>query len=443
MNPVVDYAEMAGKVQEQRFAPRRVLLVTAIVGAVIMGDSMLYNVLPSQVTAFGVPIGLVGVLLSANRFVRIASNPMAAWVFDRFGLDRPLLVAIVLSVGTTVAYGAGEGFAVLLVARILWGVCYSLLRLGGYLVVLEGSRETNRGRMMGFFSGGQRAGSVVGVLLGGLLFDLTGRATSFFIVAGLGLLSLPLPFALGRDESAGAEAAQATDRGIEYTAPSPHDSARGRSRLWDMLVSPVPELNRRRLHQLFAADFTFFSFHLVLNGVLVSTLGFYLNQELGDGVTVAGVLVGVATLNGVLLATDWIATMFAPFLGHLSDRFGRERVLLLAAPICLLGLGLLAYPVLLWLTLLWLPVAFVATAASLTSLDALVGGLAPLHRRAQVMSRYASWQDVGSAIGPLLAYAVIDFVSLTVVYVVGALLLSGAYALFIAAFKSTITREGV
>ena len=429
-------------VKESRLAPRRVLLVTTIVGAVIMGDSMLYNVLPSQVAAFGVPTGLVGVLLSANRFVRIASNPMAAWIFDRFGLDRPLLFVVILSVGTTVAYGAGEGFAVLLIARILWGVCYSLLRLGGYLVVLEASGEGNRGRMMGFFSGGQRAGSVVGVLLGGLLFDITGRATSFFIVAGLGLLSLPLPLALSRGESAAAEVAQTDDMEKEDTGQAAHDSAKGRSRIWDLLVSPVPELDTRRLHQLLAADITFFSFHLVLNGVLVATLGFYLNQELGDGVTVAGVLIGVATLNGALLATDWIATMFAPFLGHLSDKFGRVRVLLFAAPICLTGLVLLAYPVLLWLTLLWLPLAFVATAASLTSLDALVGGLAPLHRRAQVMSRYASWQDAGSAIGPLLAYAVISFLSMTVIYAAGAILMVVAYALFVAAFRRTIATEG-
>ncbi len=421
---------------------KRVLLVTTIVGAVIMGDSMLYNVLPAQVSAFGVPTGMVGVLLSANRLVRIVSNPMAAWVLDRFGLDRPLLFAVVLSVGTTVAYGAGEGFAVLLIARILWGLCYSLLRLSGYLVVLESSGEGDRGRMMGFFSGGQRAGSAVGVLLGGLLFDLTGRATSFFIVAGLGLLSLPVTLALGRGESAEKGRPSAAYKSTERMNPIPHYSAEGRNRIWDLLVSPVPELEARRLRQLLAANFTYFSFHVVLNGVLVATLGFYLNQELGDGVTLSGVLIGVATLNGVLLATDWIATMFAPFLGHLSDRYGRVRVLLFSAPICLAGLVLLAYPALLWLTLLWLPLAFVATAASLTSLDALVGGLAPLHRRAQVMSRYASWQDTGSALGPLLAYAVIGFVSLTVVYAAGALLMVAAYALFIAAFRRTGGVEG-
>ena len=50
---------------------------------------MIYNVLPANVSAFGVAVGLVGVLLSANRFVRLASNPLAAYLLERFGASAP------------------------------------------------------------------------------------------------------------------------------------------------------------------------------------------------------------------------------------------------------------------------------------------------------------------------------------------------------------------
>ena len=158
---------MSARSRTYGFAPGRVFVVTAIVGAVIMGDSMIYAVLPSNVSAFGVSAGLVGVLLSANRFVRLASNPLADRLFRRFGIEKPLAAAVVLSIGTTLAYGLGPGFAVLLIVRLLWGLCYSILRLGGYVTVLEEGRERDRARLMGLFSGGQRAGSIVGVLLGG------------------------------------------------------------------------------------------------------------------------------------------------------------------------------------------------------------------------------------------------------------------------------------
>ena len=187
---------MRGRSRFYGLAPPRVLTITAIVAAVIMGDSMMYAVLPTNVSAFAVSAGLVGVLLSANRFVRLVSNPLADRLFRRFGAERPLALAVVLSIGTTLAYGIGPGFAVLLIARLLWGLCYSILRLGGYVTVLEDGREGDRARLMGLSSGGQRAGSIVGVLLGGILFDLTGRLASFSIVAGLGLVALPLVFGI-------------------------------------------------------------------------------------------------------------------------------------------------------------------------------------------------------------------------------------------------------
>lgn len=96
-----------GMVAIQRVAPRRVVLVTAVIAAVIMGDSMIYNVLPANVSSFGVSVGLVGVLLSADRFVRLASNPPAAWVIQRFGTPGPVYL------GSAIFMLAALGFFIL------------------------------------------------------------------------------------------------------------------------------------------------------------------------------------------------------------------------------------------------------------------------------------------------------------------------------------------
>ncbi|MCH8110250.1 MAG: MFS transporter, partial [Chloroflexi bacterium] len=223
--------------------PRRVLLVSAVVGAVIMGDSMLYNVLPSHVAEFGIPIGLVGVLLSANRVVRLFSNPLAAWAVQRFGLTSLLVAAVVLAIGTTVTYGTVQWFGVLLLARVLWGVCFSIFRLGGYLVVLEESHETTRGRLLGSYGIGVRVGSIVGVMLGGVLFDLTGRTTSFLIIAALGLLGLPAAISLGRQ----ARPPTVIDEpSIASTSQPQENPGKGfRRRAWDFLLTPLPALDFR------------------------------------------------------------------------------------------------------------------------------------------------------------------------------------------------------
>lgn len=419
------------------FAPGRVFVVTAIVGAVIMGDSMIYAVLPSNVSAFGVSAGLVGVLLSANRFVRLASNPLADRLLKRFGIEKPLAAAVVLSIGTTVAYGLGPGFAVLLIARLLWGLCYSILRLGGYVTVLEEGRERDRARLMGLFSGGQRAGSIVGVLLGGILFDVTGRLASFAIVGGLGVAGAPLLFNFWRSRSG---------RGVEGQGPVPptldnlpEPEEEGGSFLQGMLLGRSSAEGDDRTARLLALFLNSFVFYFALGGIVVSTLGFFLSEALGeDGASVGGWMLGTATLNGILLATNWIAALGGPILGHMGDRVGRERVVLLAAPLSIAMVALLAFPGTLALTLLWLPVGFISAAALGASSDALAGDLAPRERRSTVMSRYATWQDLGSAFGPLVGYLALGVTSLTWVYVGNACLMGVSVAIFAVVFRGKV-----
>jgi MFS family permease len=147
--------------------PRPVALVSAAVALSLLGDSLLYAVLPSQAEAVGVPIGLVGVVLSANRFIRLLSNPWAGSVCDRLGYARPFTAALLLGAATTAVYGMAYGFWGLFFARVLWGVSWSFLRVGGLGTVLEHATARDRGLLMGFFLGISRLGSLVAVALGG------------------------------------------------------------------------------------------------------------------------------------------------------------------------------------------------------------------------------------------------------------------------------------
>lgn len=432
---MIELWAMSGRGKAYGFAPGRVLAVTAIAGAVIMGDSMIYAVLPSSVSAFGVSAGLVGVLLSANRFVRLASNPLADRLFRRFGVERPLAFAVVLSIGTTLAYGFGPGFAVLLLARLLWGLCYSILRLGGYVTVLEEGRKQDRARLMGMFSGGQRAGSIVGVLLGGLLFDLTGRTASFSIVAGLGLMAAPLAIGIAK-RPVGLHSRQL----VTGARPAKAEQERGG---WESLSRVAFGASSKEVDgetpRLLALFLNAFIFYFALGGIVVSTLGFFLSEALGEeGVTLGGWMIGTATLNGALLATNWIAALGAPILGHFGDRRGRERIIIISAPFCICMLMLMAFPGSLALTLAWLPIGFIGAAAVGASTDAIAGDLAPRERRSTVMSRYATWQDLGSAFGPLFGYLALGVMSLTWVYAANACLMAVSVMVFAVVFRGRV-----
>lgn len=406
-----------------------------------MGDSMIYIVLPARLDLFGVSVTLAGVLLSANRVIRLASNQWAAWLIDRFGMGRPLLTAVVVAIGTTVAYGVAPWFVALLIARILWGITFSVFRLSGYLVLLGESADGNRGRLFGVFNSGMRSGSLIGVLLGGLLFDLTGRQASFLIIAGFGLAAIPAAIVLigrGATTRAVPEASNTSSPETNVSSDIATDTP-GRSigqRVTDVLISSAPELRIHERRMILASSFTYFCLQLAMNGVLVSSLGYFLNQRIGTEAAIAGVVVGVASINAVMTSTRWFAGLAGPLFGHVSDKFGRARILSVTLPVCITILLVLASPINLWLALIWLPVAFMATAAWVTALDSLVGGLAPSNRRAQIMSRYATWQDTGSAIGPLVAFAVLGYTSLSLVYLSGAALLVIALIVFLLVIRS-------
>jgi predicted MFS family arabinose efflux permease len=126
---------MTIQAQEARIATERGLaggwLVTVVgccIGLAIMGDSLMYSILPLAAPALGIPIPLVGVLLSANRLVRLLSNVGASRVFERFGPRLPFIGSVAIGTVATLLYGVQWGFVVLLVARLLWGVSWSASR---------------------------------------------------------------------------------------------------------------------------------------------------------------------------------------------------------------------------------------------------------------------------------------------------------------------------
>ncbi|MCZ6708098.1 MAG: MFS transporter, partial [Chloroflexi bacterium] len=174
------------------FIPLPVLVVCGALAASLLGDSMLYAVMPSRPDDWGLSIGLVGILLSANRLVRLVSNTLAAHVFTRLGPRIPVGAAMVLAVATTATYGWATPFWVLLLARLTWGLSWSMLRLGAWWTVLDEATDANRGFLMGVYSAVARSGSMVGVVAGGILTDAIGHRwtlTIFAIVTALGGLA--------------------------------------------------------------------------------------------------------------------------------------------------------------------------------------------------------------------------------------------------------------
>jgi len=106
----------------ERQGKTQVIAVALVTVFCLLGDSMLYIVLPIYWREAGLQsLWEVGILLSVNRLVRVPLGPLVGKWYERSGGRMGLAIAVVLAFVTTVSYGL-QGFWVWLVMRSVWGL---------------------------------------------------------------------------------------------------------------------------------------------------------------------------------------------------------------------------------------------------------------------------------------------------------------------------------
>jgi MFS family permease len=379
---------------------RLVSVVGVAIGLSIMGDSLMYSVLPLAAPALGISLPMVGVLLSVNRLVRLLSNVGASHLYERMGPRLPFLLALVLGALATFGYGIAAGVGALLAARLLWGVAWSGMRQGGYQAVWTGDPR-HKGRLTGLLWGLVRLGSAIAVLVGGMLYDRYGYdvAIRFVMLAGAAALIPTLMIRWPPPET----------RRTGTSTPVQSTGNGWRS----VLAQPLQR-------SLTVAGF----FEYLLSGVVVSTTAVFVAGRSGadDGLLWLGI--GVATLTGMLHGFRWITDLaLGPAVGALSDRMGQPVTALGTAVLLAIGLvGAVMLPGVVAVLCLFL--VLLCDGALHIVLSAAASGVATSTTRPHVfIGVFTTTTDAGSALGPLTAYMLVGAVGLTGIYLaLGALL---------------------
>jgi MFS family permease len=389
---------------------RLLLPLGAAMALSLTGDSTLYAVLPNQIETVGISLGVVGVLLGANRAIRIPGNLLAGALNDRLGRRRLFLLGLSLGIVSTLSYGVVRGFWPLLAGRCLWGISWALINVGGYTMILDRSTPADRGRMTGFYQMAFMFGLAISPILGGALTDLLGFRPAMQVCAAVSAAGLGVALAFLPETRVEAERPRA---GFWTGLP----------RQW---LRQVAGTLRGADPQILRADAIYLIVLFVNSGVLMSTVSLYLRQRWGTSIPVAGMVVGVASLGGAMLALRAVMGILAgPVAGHLSDRLRsrwpvvRGAILLGAAGFVVLALlpGFLAVP-------LGIALVALSTGALAAALAAIVGDLASNGRPGVTMGSLATAGDIGSASGPLVAYWLATTLDLRWVYLLCALALA-------------------
>lgn len=392
-------------VQKMEQGKRTVVIVSLVTALCLLGDAMLYVVLPMCWQEVGLTSWWeVGVVLSMNRLVRLPLNPFGGWVYQSFPVKVGLTIAVILGVVTTLGYAVASSFAVWVLLRAVWGVSWTLLRLGGYYIVIESSDAQNRGRYMGMYNGLHRLGNLVGTLLGGILADLLG----YRVMAGIfGILTVGafLPLSMLRQE---ASIAIVEKKGAVRL---PREAWMRGSFLWLMATGLIVAM----LYQGMLAT-------------ILSPLTAVHTAPIAVGI---GMVLGAATIGGLLQAVRWGWEPWgAPWIGQVSDKFGSRSGMLVvsfALTAVLFAMMTCEVPMAIWI-LIVLGVQMGGT--SLTTLaDSAAADCAAQTGRMAVMTWFSFAIDLGSAIGPLFALALVSYGGLHTVCLVGAALLA-VFALY-------------
>ena len=391
---------------------------------------MLYGVLPSHLGEFGLTAGLgAGLILSANRWIRLVSNTWAAKIFTRFGLRKPFYASVVLAITSTAAYGLFQGFWPLFLSRIAWGICFSIQLVSLYMVVLR-ENERYRGRLMGLYNAIFRSGSLIAVLVGGVLVDLIGIKLSFLIISSIMLLCFPVISLIYESDSyPNLETKQPARSRVLPTGGYPLT-------FWSLLTGSRGGVTTQR-SRLLAIHYTRFTSTFAISGLVTATIGLLLKERIGDSLNIDGFVLGVATLTGIVLATSWAGEVgLSTYFGGISDKFGRRSVLLICLPVIILGSVILIIKNV-FVIVIVVPLVFAATTASKITLDASAGDLSSDSDKSEVMSRYATWTDLGAASGPIAGYTLLSVLDIQWVYLFSALLVTSGLSFYTLVNKSS------
>ncbi|GAA0482787.1 MFS transporter [Salinibacillus aidingensis] len=387
----------------------RVVGIALITAIGVMGDSMLFVVLPIYWEEFGLTaLWQIGILLSINRFIRLPINPLVGLFYQHYQIRTGMFFAVILAVLTTMSYGLLHQFWLLVIMRALWGVAWSLLRLGGYLTVIDVANHQNRGNYVGLYNGLWGLGGLVGMLAGGLLVDQTSVVFVTSLFALVGLLVLP--------------AISFLVPGIKHTKNEEEKEKDYERANWF-----TPYIGMVLL--------TGMSMGFIVFGLFASTLSPLIERVYTDEWTILQITLGAATLAGMIQAIRWGWDPFiAPLVGKILDS-AKSMVSILFIPlfgggILLIFLGNIESIIILIVGLL---VFQLISTMFVTTTDTLATSAAARTDRVKMITAHTVVVDVGAALGPFVSYLILELYSLTAIYYISGsllILLGGSWFIF-------------
>ncbi len=342
-----------------------------VVAASLIGDTLLYTALPVSASSLGISRPVVGLILSLNRWVRLLTNPLAARLYGRFAAGTLVFAAILLTAVSTAMYALPAALALFLAGRLLWGFCYSLLRLGSFLAAIE-EAATHAGRRIGNTRAIWGIGYFAGAVYAPFAIESIGwtgacvGAAAISLVAGIGPAYL----------------ASSWRRQVSLPVEGEVPASVWHPRLLTLFVIATLQLS------LFA-------------GILVAAGGFRIDERWHDGAPMLATLVPATFVAAAFALTQRIAqVVWTPIAGRWSDR-SAHWAFGLSTALSIISIAVLTAPLEPLLFVLLGGSAFLNGLTATITVELVVARRSTDRDRPRILAALHTWQDFGAAVGAL------------------------------------------
>jgi MFS transporter, DHA1 family, inner membrane transport protein len=358
--------------QLMEMTSRPTVLASIVLALALLGDSLLYAVLPLHRSTFGLSLMWVGVLLSANRIVRLLVYPFLPRIAAA-GLRRFTIVAAATGAISTLTFAFASGGWLLLASRVAWGAAFGSLSLSALAYATASSEAA--GKRVGLSLSLRELGPLLTVTSG------TAAVASFGVrpaLAALGMVSII---------------------GVLIAAFLP-----------DLRVKN--EEGRGTAFRMGSAEWQSFFAGFVTDGIFPATVGLLIGRsaKVSEAVIGAGLLLGFKRIAVVVVA---------PVGGYAADRLGGRIVTAAGFVIAAVGAFFIACDD----TVIGAVLLSCGAAVTTTSIPVSVAAR-DAERRVSALAHVGMARDAGAAAGPLVAFMLFTSVGAAGTYSAAGVLLA-------------------
>ncbi|VWX58654.1 Drug resistance transporter, EmrB/QacA subfamily [Burkholderiales bacterium 8X] len=182
----------------ERYGPRYrwLLLLSVMVGvmASIMSSTIVNVAIPGMSHYFALGQERAQWVSSGFMVAMTVSMLTTPWLLSRYGYRRTYVGTMVLLLAGGVAGGLANDFSLVLIARVAEGLAAGVVQPIPAIIILRAFEPHEQGRASGIFGMGVVLAPAIGPSIGGVLVDLFGWRSIFFMVVPFCLASIALAY---------------------------------------------------------------------------------------------------------------------------------------------------------------------------------------------------------------------------------------------------------